>query len=89
MGFGNSGVGIVEGPGQNNSDFSVFKQTPLGWLTEKSSLEFRAEFFNVFNHAQFANPSTGAGVAGQATFGTITATSVSPRVMQFALKLNF
>ncbi|MGH9844267.1 MAG: TonB-dependent receptor domain-containing protein [Blastocatellia bacterium] len=89
VGFGNSGVGIVEGPGQNNSDFVALKRTPLRWPTEASNLEFRAEFFNVFNHAQFANPSTGAGVAGQATFGTITATTVSPRVVQFALKLNF
>ncbi|MGH9752967.1 MAG: TonB-dependent receptor domain-containing protein [Blastocatellia bacterium] len=86
-GFGNSGVGIIDGPGQNNSDFALFKRTPLGWLTEGSNLEFRAEFFNVFNHAQFSNP--GASVSAPATFGVITATSVSPRVMQFALKLNF
>jgi len=88
-GFGNSGVGIVDGPGQNNTDFAVFKRTPLGWPTESSNVEFRAEFFNAFNHTQFANPGTNASVAGQATFGTITATSVSPRVIQFALKFNF
>ncbi|MGH9844812.1 MAG: hypothetical protein ACREEM_39350, partial [Blastocatellia bacterium] len=86
VGFGNSGVSIVDGPGQNNFDFVVFKRTPLGWPTEGSSVEFRTEFFNVFNHAQFANPSN---LVSSAAFGTITSTSVSPRVVQFALKFNF
>lgn len=86
MGFGNSGVGIIDGPGQNNSDFVVFKRTSLGWLREGSNVEFRTEFFNVFNHPQFANPST---LVSSAAFGTITSTSVSARVIQFAAKFNF
>ncbi len=85
-GFGNSGVGIVNGPGQNNSDLAVIKRTPVGWPTEVSNVEFRTEFFNVFNHPQFANPNT---EFTSTAFGTITSTSVNPRVIQFALKFNF
>ncbi|MGH9971181.1 MAG: TonB-dependent receptor domain-containing protein [Pyrinomonadaceae bacterium] len=84
--FGNSGVGIVTGPGQNNSDFAVIKRTPIGWLREGANVEFRTEFFNVFNHPQFANPDSSVT---NATFGQITATSVNPRIIQFGLKLNF
>ncbi len=86
VGFGNSGVSIIDGPGQNNSDFAVFKRTSVRWPTEGSNVEFRTEFFNVFNHPQFSNPNT---LVSSAAFGTITTTSVSPRVIQFALKFNF
>ena len=85
-GYGNSGSGIVEGPGQNNTDIALFKKTPLRWPNESANLEFRAEFFNAFNHSQFANPGL---VVTASNFGQITATSVSPRILQFALKLNF
>jgi hypothetical protein len=51
-GFGNSGMGIILGPGQFN--FSVLKNTRL---FENQSLQFRAEFFNIFNHPQFDNPN--------------------------------
>jgi len=84
--FGNSGVGIVSGPGQNNFDLALAKRTSLVRLKEGVSLEFRAEAFNVFNHAQFTNPANNASLA---TFGQITATSVNPRIMQLALKLMF
>ncbi len=85
-GFGNSGVGIVRGPDQRNFDLAVIKRTRMGWPTEISNLEFRAEFFNAFNTPQFANPAASFTAA---TFGQITSTSVSPRIMQLALKLNF
>jgi hypothetical protein len=84
--FGNSGVGIVVGPGQNNTDIAVIKRTPIGWLKEGANVEFRTEFFNAFNTPQFSNPSTNAS---SAAFGQITSTSVSPRIIQFGLKLNF
>ncbi|HXG92751.1 MAG TPA: carboxypeptidase regulatory-like domain-containing protein [Blastocatellia bacterium] len=84
--FGNSGVGIVFGPGQNNSDMAVLKRTPVRWMGEGGNIEFRAEFFNAFNHTQFANPNTNVSAA---TFGVISATSVNPRIIQFALKLGF
>lgn len=85
-GFGNSGVGIVVGPGQNNSDVAIIKRTPLHLLGESGNVEFRTEFFNAFNHTQFSNPTTNVS---SAAFGTITSTAVNPRIIQFGLKLNF
>ncbi len=84
--FGNSGVGIVTGPGQNNSDIAVIKRTRVGFLGEGGNIEFRTEFFNAFNTPQFANPASSASFA---SFGHITATSVNERIIQFGLKVNF
>jgi len=84
--FGNSATGIVDGPGQANMDLAVSKAISLPWPQEKSTLELRAEFFNLFNHPQFANPDTNFS---SPTFGIITSTSVNPRVAQLALKLAF
>jgi Carboxypeptidase regulatory-like domain/TonB-dependent Receptor Plug Domain len=85
-GFGNSGVGIVTGPGQINTDLAIIKKFAVRWPVEAANLEFRTEFFNVFNHAQFADPDTNFS---SATFGKIQTTAVNPRVMQFALKYSF
>jgi carboxypeptidase family protein/TonB-dependent receptor-like protein len=85
-GFGNSGVGIAFGPGQNNTDVAVIKRTAIGWLGEAGNFEFRTEFFNAFNTPQFGNPSTNVS---SAAFGTISGTSVNPRIIQFGLKVNF
>jgi len=84
--FGNSGVGIIVGPGQNNTDIAIVKRTRVPFLGEGGNIEFRTEFFNAFNTPQFNNPSTNASAA---TFGQITSTSVSPRIIQFGLKVNF
>jgi carboxypeptidase family protein len=84
--FGNSGVGVVFGPDQRNFDLAIIKRTPLKLLREGASIEFRTEFFNAFNTTQFSNPNTNVLAA---TFGTITSTAVNPRIIQFALKLNF
>jgi hypothetical protein len=54
--FGNAGRNILRGPGFAQVDFSVFKNTRV---TETSSIQFRAEIFNLFNHANFADPSGG------------------------------
>jgi hypothetical protein len=92
LGFGNSGVGILDGPGQHNWDVALLKKFKLGWPREGAALEFRTEFFNAFNHPQFGDPDTtftGSTPATKGTFGTITTTIVSPRVLQFALKLSF
>lgn len=86
--FGNSGVGIVEGPGQHNVDLALIKHTGLHWPNEVANLEFRTEFFNAFNSPQFANPDTNVS-DGPFAFGHITGTSVNARIIQFALKLNF
>lgn len=82
--FGNSGRNILIGPDQRNVDFSIIKFIPL---TERQRIEFRTEFFNVFNTVNFANPN--ANIAVPATFGRVTATSAGPRVIQFALKYSF
>jgi hypothetical protein len=84
-GYGNSGVGILLGPGNFNFDTSLIKNTRI---RERHIVQFRAEFFNFFNHAQFSNP-TNLAVSTPGTFGQITTTSVGPRVVQFALKYNF
>ncbi len=85
-GFGNTKPGILKGPDQINTDLSLAKLFPLGFIHEKSNVEFRVEAFNVFNHAQFANPTTDVALP---TFGHIQSTAVAPRVVQLALKLNF
>ncbi len=84
--YGNSGVGIIRGPGNNNWDMTLSKETKVGGLHEDATLTFRTEFFNVWNHAQYANPSTGVGTA---TYGQITSSVVAPRLIQFALKYQF
>jgi hypothetical protein len=84
-GYGNSSDGVVRGPMQDNSDLTISRLFPLG-SSEKRALDFRAEFFNAFNHPQFSDPGTGYGNAG---FGTIQSTSVAPRIIQFAAKISF
>jgi hypothetical protein len=81
--FGNSGRNILYGPGRVNFDFSVFKEFPV---TERLKLQFRTEFFNLFNTPQFDLPIAAIG-AGNA--GTITAIVGTPRQIQFGLKLVF
>src|SRR5205807_6240706 len=51
--FGNVGRNVLRGPKQTNVDFSVIKRFPI---SEAKNIEFRAEFFNLFNHVNFANP---------------------------------
>lgn len=82
--FGNTGRNILTGPGQKNIDFSIVKFIPF---TESVRGEFRTEFFNLFNWANFANPNSNISIPS--TFGRITQTSAGPRVIQFAFKLNF
>ena len=79
-------MGIGNGPDQRNFDIALIKTTRVGSLGEKSNLQFRAEFFNAFNTSQFVNPFTDAS---SSSFGQIQSTSVSSRIIQFALKLNF
>ncbi len=86
-GWGNLGPSILLGPGQFNWDISIIKTTQVGGLREDGTLVFRTEFFNAFNHPQFANP--GSLDASTGTFGQITTSSVNPRLIQFALKYTF
>jgi hypothetical protein len=73
---------FFHGPGINNWDLGLHKYTQI---TEGTSLEFRAEFFNVFNHAQFLNP-VGNFIAQN--FGDVAAAR-DPRIGQLALKFLF
>jgi hypothetical protein len=84
--FGNSGTGIVDGPGQANLDLALSKEVGLPWPHENSTLQLRAEFFNAFNHPQFANPDANFS---SPTFGVIGSTAVNPRVGQLALRWSF
>ena len=83
--YGNTGLGVLHGPGQVNFDLSLIKTTKL---TERQTLQFRAEFFNILNHPQFGNPNL-AQNAGPTSFGVISTTSTNPRLVQFALKYLF
>jgi len=82
--LGNAGRTPVSGPGFVNTDFSAIKHFLLP--REGMRLDFRSEFFNLFNHAQFGQPG---GDINSATFGVINTTVGNPRVIQFALKLAF
>jgi hypothetical protein len=82
--FGNVSRTInVFSPGVVNFDASLSKTVAF---RERVRLQFRAEFFNLFNHANFAPPDS---TVGSKTFGQVTATSLLPRVGQLALKLTF
>jgi hypothetical protein len=99
--FGNVGRNVLRGPYQVNVDFSVIKRVRID---ENKNIEFHAEFFNLSNHVNFANPisnlnavsSSGGAInanTGQiinpGDFGRITTTSNNPRLIQFALKFSF
>ncbi len=89
VGWGTSGYGIVQGPGQFNFDSTIQKTTRVGGIHENATLVFRTEFFNTFNHAQFNSPTGGQLDASSSQFGKINSTAVNPRLIQFALKYVF
>ena len=80
--FGNAGRNILDGPGFQNVNASLLKNTRL---SERFSLQFRAEAFNLFNHPNFNLPDN---FLGSPTFGQITSAR-DPRHLQFGLKLLF
>ena len=93
--LGNLGRNIARGPGFVDTDFAVLKTTRL---VENVNLQFRAEFFNIFNHTNLGLPI--AGLGGAALFADasgdrigsasqITSMVATPRQIQFALKLVF
>jgi hypothetical protein len=85
IGFGNLGRNIYRGPFQQNWDFSLIKNFAL---TERQSLRFTADFFNIWNHANFANPAQ-SDVENSSTFSKITQTVGTPRLIQFSLRYAF
>jgi len=86
--YGNLGRGVYRGPGLADLDLSLFKTTRL---TERTNLQFRAEFFNALNHPNFGIPNTTvfSGTAFNPSAGLITATNTTSRQIQFGLKLFF
>jgi hypothetical protein len=80
--FGNSGRDALRGPGLVNVDWSLFKQIPI---IERQYIQFRAEFFNLFNHANFNAP---VATVSDPAFGQILSAG-NPRIIQFALKYVF
>ena len=90
--MGNAGRNILIGPGLSNFDLSLFKNNHIQRISESFNVQFRAEFFNVLNHANFSPPVAnntlfGANGAPVTTAGLITTTSTSSRQLQFALKI--
>jgi hypothetical protein len=92
--YGNAGYGILTSPGAQSLDYSVYKnwKLPLG---EQGRLQFRAEFFNLFNHPNFGQPngigwSTPNSYIPDATrMGEIRSLRLPMRVIQFGAKVYF
>lgn len=80
--YGNAGLGIIEGPGLVNVDLSIRRTFRI---TERHSIDFRAEAFNAFNHTNFRIPGT---TLGTGNFGVI-GSALDPRQFQFGLKYSF
>jgi hypothetical protein len=87
-GFGNLARNSFRGPGQQNWDFSLIKNFKL---TERQNLRFTTDFFNMWNHANFGNPTvTDVETIGpNSPFGKITSTVGTPRLIQFSLRYSF
>ncbi len=89
---GNSGRNTLVGPGTSEFDFSVFKNNYVKRISESFNVQFRAEFFNFLNHANFAVPAdntnvfNGNGVLSK-TVGTLSSLSTTEREIQFAMKV--
>jgi hypothetical protein len=83
--FGDLGRNIYRAPFQQNWDFSLAKHFRL---TERQDLRFTADFFNIWNHANFAGPSLN-DVENPGAFGKITSTVGTPRLIQFSLRYAF
>jgi Carboxypeptidase regulatory-like domain/TonB-dependent Receptor Plug Domain len=94
---GNVGRNTLIGPGLMNLDFSVFKNNNIKRISESFNVQFRAEFFNILNHANFNVPSLGDGYTNMlngdgtvnGTAGLLSQTTTDPREIQFAIKIIF
>jgi len=84
-GYGDAPRNCIIGPPQKNVDFTIGKTFKL---TERQSLRFRTDFFNLFNHPSFANPSA-TDVESPSSFTQITSVVGTPRLIQFSLKYGF
>jgi hypothetical protein len=91
---GNAGRNIITGPGLTNLDFSVFKNNYIKRISENFNVQFRAEIFNILNHANFAPPTTPDNTdifdgTGNPTgvAGLLSRTTTTAREIQFAVKI--
>jgi len=84
-GFGDLGRNIYRGPHQQNWDFSLIKNFRL---TERQNIRFTTDFFNIWNHENFANP-VATDVESAGNFGVITSSKGVPRLIQFSLRYSF
>lgn len=85
--FGNLGRNPFHGPDFRNTDLGIFKNFPV---REPIKVQFRAEFFNMFNDTNFGNPNGSLGPPGSNTnFGAILGMASSQRIIQFGLKLVY
>ena len=84
IGSGNSGRNTFHGPRYFNTDLSLVKKFKI-WETH--AVTFRAEGYNLFNNANFGNPSV--SLTAPATFGKVSAIVGSPRIFQLALRYDF
>ncbi len=82
---GNAKRRFFYGPGEDNYDMAIAKKLRI---TATTSLLFRLDAFNVFNHTQFNGPSSVDGDIGSSTFGDVIS-AAAPRILQGALKFNF
>ena len=80
--FGNSGKNMIRGPRYFNTDLVLLKTTNV---TSTVGLQFRAEFFNIFNNVNFNAPTS---TVSSPQFGRITS-ALDPRILQFGVKLLF
>jgi len=95
--LGNVGRNSLYGPGYSQLDFSIQKLTKTRWLGESGSVEWRTEFFNIFNRPNFSMPNsavfagtlTDANESPLSTAGQITSTLGTSRQIELALKLNW
>jgi len=90
--FGNAGRNTVIGPGLKNVDFSAFKNNYIPRISETFNIQFRAEFFNIFNHPNFQSPVKHNAIFNQdgspaSGAGVINSTTTSSRQIQFGLKV--
>jgi hypothetical protein len=94
---GNAGRNIMIGPGLTELDFSVFKNNHIRRISENFNVQFRAEIFNILNHANFAPPSVGDGNSDifdgtgspNPIAGALVRTTTTSREIQFAIKFIF
>jgi hypothetical protein len=90
--LGNLGRNLLTGPGLSNFDMSLVKNSPISKISETFNVQFRAEFFNILNHANFAPPLSNrtlftASGAAIPTAGLISSTVTTSRQIQFGVKV--